>query len=422
MDQENAVTRTTRTITLNGLLAAPLGLALLAPGDAPAQSLDAVVEDLLANNCAGLSGSIRPGDNGFTEFLDSLGDDLRALCEIPGTAGASSTGGASAATQTTGVVQTLESRLAEKRRKKDREGGASADVAFGARWNLFVTISTEQIDKTATAFEDGFDADAPSIMAGADYRFSDALVGGLALSYKEEDGDFDTGGGFDNTATGLFAFGSYLIGERGFVDGLLGYSDKSLESTRIVDVFIEGTGGGPDRIVVGPASGDRDATEVELSVLGGYDFLLGAYTVGPRGSLRYRDTDIDGYTETGSTGVELSYGGDSITSLQGRVGAFASRAFSTRSAVLVPQGSLDLVHEFDNDQRRISARFVQDGTPDPTVFSFQTESPERDWAELTLGVSAVFANEISAFFSWRTYLANDRYDSDLIAVGARFPL
>lgn len=67
-----------------------------------------------------------------------------------------------------------------------------------------ITHESEEREKDGTSFQDETDSDNTSLTIGADYPLSEKLVGGVALSVKNEDGDFESGGGFDNDTTGVF--------------------------------------------------------------------------------------------------------------------------------------------------------------------------------------------------------------------------
>ena len=97
------------------------------------------------------------------------------------------------------------------------------------------------------------------------------------------------------------------------------------------------------------------------SVLGGYDYSIRQFTVGPRVGLNYARTLINGYTEQGSTGLELMYQDQFIESFQSVLGVQATAPVSWRYGVLVPQINADYIHEFANSQRLINVQFAQDG-------------------------------------------------------------
>jgi outer membrane lipase/esterase len=100
--------------------------------------------------------------------------------------------------------------------------------------------------------------------------------------------------------------------------------------------------------------------------------------------VNYRDTRIDGFRESGGTGVELAYENQNIVSLTTQAGVYASIAISTGMGVIVPQTTVEYVHEFLDDQRTVGFRFVQDLRR--RKFLYQTDPPDRDYVNVALGV------------------------------------
>jgi len=143
------------------------------------------------------------------------------------------------------------------------------------------------------------------------------------------------------------------------------------------------------------------------------------FTIGPRLGLDLIHTDNENYREKGDTGLELHIDGYSKTSLQSSLGMQAPAAFSTQFGVLIPQLSAAWIHEFEDDQRNINARFVQDLRPNPTEFKFKRENPDRNYVDVGIGISAVLANGLQPFVNFATLIGNDRYDSYAVAIGLR---
>jgi hypothetical protein len=96
----------------------------LFPSKASAQVLDQQINALLANNCAGL------GTGGFpTPNLTGLGPNLTALCDVPQTVGAVSTGGGAASVQ-----------------------GSAASILNRAVFGRFVDLKQEEKDGTVCPY------------------------------------------------------------------------------------------------------------------------------------------------------------------------------------------------------------------------------------------------------------------------------
>ena len=408
-------------------LALILGLGtLLVFGDpAHALSLNDQVKNQLDDNCRVLLGGDDPDDPNT-----DIGDNLRRACATPSTGSAGVSAGASGATQTSTFLPSaaIEERLGRARDDEDETGASSADIELGGGISLFITGEFEEREKDGTSFQDETDSDNTTLTIGADTPFSEKLVGGVALSVKNEDGDYKSGGGFDNDTIGVFFYGSFLPAERFFVDVVVGYSTIDLDIERNTEYEILDNGippndadGNPRLPLSGTAkSDDADADEFTASVLLGYDYPMGKYTVGPRVGLQWKQTDFDSYDETGDSGLELSYSDHSIISRRIVLGLFASTAISTGSAVLVPQITVDYINESEDDRDSITASFVEDlRGDDAKKFKFETDEWESDWLEIGIGLVAVFPNDVQAFANYSAYASNDLYDSWTASAGVR---
>ena len=79
------------------------------------------------------------------------------------------------------------------------------------------------------------------------------------------------------------------------------------------------------------------------------------------------------------------------------MGAFASHAISRSIGVSVPQFTGEWVHEFLDNQRVIYFRFRED--LGQTKLRFQTDSPDRNYANLGTGVTLVLPKGLQVFLS-----------------------
>jgi len=267
---------------------------------------------------------------------------------------------------------------------------------------LFVTGEGDWVKKDVTRFEPGFSSDAGGVVVGADYRVLPWLTAGLALSYLGTHGNFNGNNGHFNTdAFGVTLYGSVTPLPNLFVDGTVGYTLRAYNTVRRASYSNAVSGNGSDGFVQGETTGN----EFRTSIQSGYDFPLGALTVGPRVGVNYSTNAIDSYAEHNSspknldTGLQLAYDGQHRESLTTTVGAFASYAISTSIGVFVPQLSGEWVHEFQDNQRVIYFRFRED--LGQTKLRFQTDSPDRNYANLGTGVVLVLPKGMQVFLSFR---------------------
>lgn len=336
---------------------------------------------------------------------------LASICAdaTPGPAAPGTSAGASIASQALGQQGADQRRIQlrlEEQRKASRDGGvpaASADPTFQlGKLGLFITGEGDWVKKDVTRFEPGFSSDAGGVIVGADYRLLPWLTAGLALSYLGTNGNFTSNTGHFNTdAFGVTLYGSVTPLPNLFVDGTVGYTLRAYDTVRRASYSNASNGAA----VNGFVQGDTTGNEFRTSVQTGYDFIMGALTAGPRVGVNYSTNDIDSYAEHNSspknldTGLQLAYDGQHRESLTTTVGVFASYAISTSIGVFVPQFTGDWVHEFYDNQRVIYFRFRED--LGQTKLRFQTDSPDRNYANLATGVVLVLPKGLQVFLSFR---------------------
>ncbi len=171
--------------------------------------------------------------------------------------------------------------------------------------------------------------------------------------------------------------------------------------------------------MAGSTHGDTNGNEWRIGVNSGYDFVFGAFTVGPRLGVLYRETTMNDFKESGGTGLELAYSNQNIQSLTLRPGVYGSYAFSTSWGVVIPQMTVEYVHEFLDDQRSVQFSFVQD--PQNRRFLFETTPPDRDYLNLGLGVSMVLPSGLQPFLNFRDMLAYQDRHTYTVTLGLRIP-
>jgi outer membrane lipase/esterase len=359
-----------------------------------AQGLNDVLNRILGGGCGELGGN-----------SSSFGPELTTICAGGGPA---SNAGGTVGAETRGGG---EEQRQVYRRLRQRQAAGSADTS-GAL-SLFTSVDYQSFDKDTTRFETGFDRDTVGGTIGADYMLRNGLILGAAVSYGHEFGSYDGGGGFDHDAYGILVYGSFVPITSMFVDAVAGYTRKNYSFDRRAGFARAGFN------TAGATSGDTDGNEFKFGVNAGYDFLLGRFTVGPRVGVLYRETTIDGFRESGRTGLELDYDNQNIQSLTTTVGVFGSVAISTGFGVIVPQASAEYVHEFLDDQRSVGFRLVQDVAQ--RRFLFQTDPPDRDYFNLGVGVSMVLANGFQPFLNFRELVGYRDRSSHTVTLGLRIP-
>jgi outer membrane autotransporter protein len=378
-------------------LAAALFFLPAATPSAQAQIFQDTFVNALSNGCQGLGGP--------------FGSRLATVCAAGPGSGGAGTASLSIDTRGQGEEQRLLRRLKERR---DGSGAGGADDAMGMRGlSLFGATEYQSFEKGVTRFEPGSERDTWGGTVGADYSFGGRAIVGLAFNYSHAAGTFlRHGGSFDTDSYGPILYGSVLPAPNLFIDLLAGYTRRDYSIARRYN--FENT------LVSIPAAiarGDTTGNEFKTGVNVGYDFVAGRLTAGPRVGFNFRENHIDSYAERGDAGLELAYDKQRQTSFTSNVGAFASMAISTGFGVVVPQATLEWVHELQDNQRVIYFQFVED--LGGTRLRFQTDTPDRDYFNAGVGVVLVLPGGLSPFFNFRQFFGYRAQSSRTFTVGLR---
>jgi outer membrane autotransporter protein len=298
-------------------------------------------------------------------------------------------------------------------------GGASPDVAFGlgSGASLFFSAGAYALNHHNNRFEDGYEAQLPTVTVGADYRINQWLLAGLALNYTNYDGTYDDGGGFDKHIFGPLLYATFLPFQGAFANVVLGYARQENENNRLATAASIAE---PPLTFRGHTSADYSENQFTAGILAGYDHPFGNLTIGPRLGVAVSHDRFEEFKEEGNTGLELRYRNLNQTSVQSSLGVQASIGFETAYGVVVPQAAVAWVHEYANSDRNIDARLVE--APTAPSFTFQREGPARDWANIGLGVSAVLPNGLQPFVQFATIQGNENFVSYGGTAGLRLGL
>ncbi len=303
--------------------------------------------------------------------------------------------------------------------------GNSNDVF--KRLGIFINGRFNFGDKDTTDREAGFDFDTKGVTAGIDYRFNDNFILGAAFGYANTDVDLDaSGGNLDSDVFSGSIYGTYYMAKRFYIDGIGSIGWNGFDLNRNVRYSIQTNDGSGRTNVDQTMKAEPDGSQYSFSVGTGYESNYHAFAFGPYVRVNYTNANIDGYREIASNpsapgvGLRLEVEDQDVKSLITVLGGQASYAISTQWAVLLPQVRFEWNHEFEDNSRLITARFVEDAGAVP--INTPTDDPDRDFFNLGLGVSSVFAHGISAFINYETSLALKHVTSHNITGGVRLEL
>jgi|GEM_PF-707476 len=306
-------------------------------------------------------------------------------------------------------------------------GAAGGDLTMG-RFGGFLNARYITGDADTTEFQPGYDFDGWSMLGGIDYRFQDNLIGGLSVRYADGKADYDSNrGDLEGDSWGLSFYGSYSMDNGLYVDGLVGYAKSDYDMKRRINYTtgeFSADGATVDAATATQVAKSSPSADVwNFNIGAGYSFYRDAWSITPSLRLNYLQNAVDSYSERMSNptavggSMALALDSQTFTSFTSDLGVQVARAISTSYGVWIPQLRIGWVHEFDNAQERVGARFVNDINNQPLFVLTQT--PDRNYADLSLGVSAQFAGGRSAFLSYNTLLGYDEVTYNAINAGVR---
>ena len=251
-----------------------------------------------------------------------------------------------------------------------------------------------------------YDADAVTVMLGADRFFGDSYLVGFTLGYENHDVDIDYNGG-DQDRTGLQAalYGTVLLNDTFSVDAAIGYTMLDTDETRIdpgTSVRV-GTTATPGARLTGSYDSDRWFATANLNALRTY----GEWVVGARMGLLYAEESQDAYTEAGGGGAR-SIGERTVDLTQG----YVSFDVGYSAGALEPYVLLGYRYDFSSDDGSSAGGLPAGIRPQP--------DDDDEW-QGGLGVRYFGENGVSGVLEWLRTEGRKDFDSDSVTLLVGMP-
>lgn len=279
------------------------------------------------------------------------------------------------------------------------------DEDTSKRWGVFANGSGVFGQQDARTNQTAFDFTAVGATIGADYRFSDNFVGGLAGGYSHIKTSVDNNGG--EAVVQSASVGPYVSykHESIYFDGTFGYSRNFYDIERNIAF------GTIDRT----ATGKPDGNQVYAYGGVGYDYKIKDFVIGPVGTMQYTSVWMDGYTETGAGILNLNIQDQHAQSLQSGIGWHWAYVYQDGDISFIPNLMITWQHEYLNDSRLIEASLAGSSS-----FQTPTASPRRDTANVNLGLNTRFSDWVTLTLGYNTILGDNSYTEHAVNGGVRF--
>jgi uncharacterized protein YhjY with autotransporter beta-barrel domain len=355
--------------------------------------------------------------DGYADNTGRFSGGLLDICSaaVPAGSTSNSSGGNSALATTTPAAM---SRVVKDIHAGKESGDEVVTTKINPDWSLFFTAEIETLDKEETDFSGAYDSDFFRAIAGVTYSANPAAVYSFAIDATQQDGDYDSGGDFENDSYGARLLASFRPVDQWFISALASINSISAEYQRnshfsydFNNASVFSTSGAP--------AADYEYDLYGLNLEAGYDYQAGRYTLTPSIGLQWQKTDYDTYSESGNTGLELTFYDRKQTSLQTILGLTAITSFSTNIGVINPQVGIAWHHELE-DQEYGEVSFVGDSFNER--FEYETDEPDSDFITISAGAVLVFKQGLQGFVNVQTMAGHSYYDNLIASLGFRLEL
>lgn len=306
------------------------------------------------------------------------------------------------------------SSLVQSLLQSDDPGNDGAGL-LSSPWGIFASATVGGGDRDATLRASGFDFNRFDLNVGADYRFNDTWVGGAAIGYSSLSSDLDnSGGAVDSDAFSLLAYGSYSHPQGTYVDAVVSYTNVNFDQDRGINFSVGGT------TVNRTATSSTDSDQFGLDVSVGHAFNSGPWVFTPGGALRYLDTTIDSFQESGAGEFNVAVDEQNLESLVASFSFNVARNFSTASGIVVPYGQVTFNYETEDGADAIAVRLLNDVSN--TRFVIVGDSRDSSYGNLDLGVSWVAPGGFQGYVAYTRLFGLEFFQDQAISIGGRWEL
>ena len=287
---------------------------------------------------------------------------------------------------------------------RNYRGGTAGDEA--SRWGVFGSMHMGEAEHDQTEFESEYDRDSQGVTVGMDYRFSPGLFAGVAVDWSAFEVAYAADAGkVESDVYSLTGFVTWFH-QAYSVDVQLGYAEGDYDTRRNITF--------PATEV---AQGDTSTSQYNLSVQGDWTWSRDALVLRPYVRVDYMTTEIDAYTESGSTWA-MRIGSQDVDQITSSAGVESTYAISTDWGVFVPSLKISAVSESSSDYSPVTFQLKGIETSDG-VFALQPDSEDSLFYQYDLNAVFVLKGGWSAFMSGQFISGYDDYSAYVISGGVR---
>jgi outer membrane autotransporter protein len=274
-----------------------------------------------------------------------------------------------------------------------------------SRWGLFADGGAAFGSQNSSINQTGYSFSLGGFTLGADYRWRDNLLAGLATGYSNTHSSFSGSGGSVSANTIPFnAYAAYFPGSL-YAYGSVGYALSLYDLKRGINF------GGLARGAASSTTGNQFNLYGET----GYDLKLSRLILTPSATLAYSALWVGGFTEQGAGALNLKVASQAADSLQTGIGGRLTVPLRVGSMKVVPQGYAFYQHEFSNGSRGLNASLSQGSSS----FNFQTDAARRNYALVGASVTAGVRKNLCAQVNYNAEVGRGNSTTQSFNLGLR---
>lgn len=212
---------------------------------------------------------------------------------------------------------------------------------------------------------------------GTDYQLPNGVILGMAVTAGDQTQNFSTGGHYEQADQAVSLYAAYRTGPLwGNAVASYGLLQNHIARSVPLGAFTD------------QDSGNTNGLALALALRGGRDFTLGPVSTGPVVGLVVQHVHINGFTESGTSGVTaLSFGGQSQDSFVGQLGWRATMALGKWQ----PFAEMEWNHDWAGRNRMITTTLTTIAAPSYSAAAAPTAS---DWASAAIGTAYRFNQQV----------------------------
>jgi outer membrane autotransporter protein len=166
----------------------------------------------------------------------------------------------------------------------------------------------------------------------------------------------------------------------------------------------------------GTAHSSPGGDQITGNLDGGYDFHCGHWIFGPTLGVQYVHLDVNGFTETGLPGANLTVNQNESDSLRSLLGGRVAYAVQDGEMTFTPHLNASWQHEFLDQSRGVTGQFSGIGGGS---FVVKTPNPSRDSALVDVGLDAQIDKMWTVFTDYTVQAGQSNYFGQSVQAGVK---